>query len=160
MKTLYFGIEEWEPIYAKLEEALDQDKPVKTLVVALLLLVGLMVVVVMASGGLVYRVHNGPSHSMSPSPSPMPTSVYIPHPTPMYIPHAQAANELQLCPTKPSGSQLDARGQVIYPIPNLIVADMLANGTWYEGCPSPLKTLFSSNCPTGTATKRLLSEDR
>ena len=38
MKTLYFGIEEWEPIYAKLEEALDQDKPVKTLVVALLLL--------------------------------------------------------------------------------------------------------------------------
>jgi hypothetical protein len=121
-----------------LEDGLVQEEPGRrTYVLVGALLVGLLVVVAIVSGGAVLLFHDGSSPSTSPSPSPPPTSVET----------LPTANELQLCPTKPSGSQLNARGQIIYPIPDLIVADMLANGTWREGCPVPIEDLVLLELP-------------
>jgi len=56
-------------------------------------------------------------------------------------------NPAQLCKTGPSGSQLNIHGEAIYPIPDAIVADMLNNGTWKEGCPVPISDLTLLHLP-------------
>lgn len=56
-------------------------------------------------------------------------------------------NTAQLCSTKPTGDDTNLRGEAIYPIPDYIVANMLNNGTWHEGCPVPIEDLVLLNLP-------------
>lgn len=63
-------------------------------------------------------------------------------------------NEAQLCPTKPSGSQLNYRGEEIYPIPDWIVENMIMNGTWHEGCPVPITDLTLLSIPYWNCDKK------
>jgi len=56
------------------------------------------------------------------------------------------SSKLQICAQIPQAKQV-YRGQEIYPIPGDIVADMIANHTWHEGCPVPISELTLLEIP-------------
>ena len=114
----------------------------RSVMLSAILVIGLLIFVGLLMGGVYWVFHErGEAYTGSPPPPPSPS------PRPSTVPPQNTTNPAQLCPYLPTGSQLDARGWEEYPIPDAIVLDMKANGTWHEGCPVPIDQLALLHLP-------------
>ena len=100
---------------------------IAVIIVSIILLIGFII-------ALSFLLHDTLSEeraseeSATPSPSPSPSAAIV------------TANSAQLCPTKPSPSDV-VPGEVIIPIPDWVKENMIRNNTWRPGCPVPISDL-------------------